>query len=599
MTSRRDGLDPLQNNPMGYFVLSTDTLRGIRPDEMLTKDWTNKPPLFRHFGAKADNERTLKRLCRLGVPPALRSAIWLTNILRKARPNQTMEETYEYGTLMKVEVLDHGWDIVKKNAFPDQSDEDAATIPDFGLDPKKTEALLIEDHCFHDDGLSVRGVKGVKALTKVLFATHLQLGIEYCPLLPDLTGLFLSVMPESYAYSMIREMSNKSSYYFPLSKNQHYAWCKTFADLMIKMYPQAASRMKDCGALSADGLDPLFRRFFVTILKRDQVLRLIDIYTIEGSKVIFRMGTSITCLCIAYMTTSDFRNTDDFWRGVRRVAHSNNFNFEVLLRQAYGFNGRRYKRRRSFPRRKFIERVMEYNEQWAEKYTSSDYLELSIRPLGFVEGDIPIVLAKQASARLTLTKYLPFAYKDTKIKLVYSSNEHGRSLKTFYKHCAKIKHTITLMEVLQTGGTIGMFATETWHNSRKVYGDGECVLFRLSPDPVCYSWSHQILASDFSLDESSVGSLLSNEEALLCEFMVSKDNFLSMGSNSDGTSGLRLNEDLSKGTSAKARGFNNEPLAGNEYPEFDIGLVETYQLIREIDGKPIHRDEEIWNNMFD
>lgn len=600
-----------QNNPLGYFVLSTDTLRGIRPDEILTKDWTNKPPLFQHHGKKSGTERTLKRTCRLGVPPALRSAIWLTNVLRKARPYQTMEETYEYGTLKKVEILDHGWDVAKKNVFSDQSDEEAATIPDFGVDPKKTEALLIQDHCFHDEGLSIKGVNGVKALTKVLFAARLQLGIEYCPLLPDLAGLFLSVMPESYAYSIIREMSNNSEYYFPMTKVQHLAWCKTFADLMTKMYPQAASRMKGCGALSIDGLSPIFQRFFISILKREHVLRLVDIYTIEGCKVIFRMGTVITCLCIAFMATTDFRNNDTFWSAVKRITHSHNFNFEVLLRQAYGFNGRRYKRRRSFPRRKFIERITEYNEEWAESYSSSHSFALSIRPLGFVEGDIPIVLAKQATTRMTLTEYLPFAYKSTKIELMYSSNVHGRCLKTFYKHCAKAKHTITLMEVLQTGGTIGMFATDTWHASRKVYGDGECILFRLSPDPVCYSWTHQTthqpIPSDCSYDGSTVGSVLSNdaesfinnEEALLSEFMVSKDNFIAMGSNSDGTCGLRLNEDLSKGTSAKARGFNNEPLAGDEYPEFDIGLVEVYQLIREIDGKAIDGDEGIWKDMFD
>jgi len=307
------------------------------------------------------------------------------------------------------------------------------------------------------------------------------------------------------------------------------------------------------------------------------------------------------------MTKIDFRSTDTFWSAVKRITHSRNFNFELFLRKVYGFNGFRYIRRRSFPRRKFIERIMEYNEQWAEKYSPSHSIELSIRPLGFIEGDIPIVLAKQATTRMILTQYLPFAFKSTKIKLMYSSNVHGRCLKTFYKHCAKAKYTITLMEVLQTGGTIGMFATETWHASRKVYGDGECILFRLSPNPVCYSWTHQMPASDYSYDESSIGSGLSydarsfinNEEALLSEFMVSKDNFISMGSNSDGTCGLRLNEDLSKGTSAKARGFNNEPLAGDEYPEFDVGLVETYQLIREIDVRAIDGDEEIWKGMFD
>ena len=70
--------------------------------------------------------------------------------------------------------------------------------------------------------------------------------------------------------------------------------------------------------------------------------------------------------------------------------------------------------------------------------------------------------------------------------------------------------------------------------------------------------------------------------------------------NSEGGSGLRLNEDLTRGSSDKARGFNNEPLAGEDHREFDVGVVEVYQLVREIDDKPIDVEEkDIWKGMFD
>ncbi len=149
-----------------------------------------------------------------------------------------------------------------------------------------------------------------------------------------------------------------------------------------------------------------------------------------------------------------------------------------------------------------------------------------------------------------------------------------------------------------------MFATETWHKSNKVYGDGNCALFRLKPNPVCYQWSNEIVSpitkvgahdSFEALDEANI----IKTEAMLGHFMVGKDNFISMGTNEDGTSGLRLNEDLSKGSSSRARGFNNDPLAGDERTEFDIGLVEVYQLLREMDGKAIDGEEDIWKGMFD
>jgi hypothetical protein len=145
-----------------------------------------------------------------------------------------------------------------------------------------------------------------------------------------------------------------------------------------------------------------------------------------------------------------------------------------------------------------------------------------------------------------------------------------------------------------------MFATDTWHNSSKVYGDGECVLFRLKPNPVCFHWARGITKSMMPLDVQSEDEELDIQNEVATEqFMISRKNFISMGSNSDGSSGLRLEDDLSRGSSAKARGFNNEPLAGSDRPDFDVGLVEVYHLLRDLDGKAIDGEEDLWKGMFD
>ena len=84
----------------------------------------------------------------------------------------------------------------------------------------------------NDGNLSEKAVKGVQLITMFLYAAQENLGIEYCPLLPDMTALLLSHMPVSYAYASIREMANTEEYYFPMSKVEHFSWCKTFGDLM-------------------------------------------------------------------------------------------------------------------------------------------------------------------------------------------------------------------------------------------------------------------------------------------------------------------------------------------------------------------------------
>ena len=610
----------MDSNPLKMFVRSVDTLLGRPIDESLPdigREWPTKPPIILPSGSEETDLRRYKKLCREGIPPALRSAIWITSVVMKSRPYQSKEDTEDFGTLKKVEILDHGWEIVRKSLFPDISDEEAVTIPDFGIEPKVMEGMLINDHFFfHDDSqheefqgkMTERAVKGVQLITIFLYAARENLGIEYCPLLPDMTALLLSHMPLSYAYASIREMKNTESYYFPMSKVEHISWCKTFGDLMRRMYPQTAQTMNKCGALTPDGLDPIFRRFFVPILKREQVLRILDIYFIEGYKTIFRLGTVILCLCTFYLTPAETVSVDAFWKGVKRITHSRIFHFDVLVKQSYGFNGRKYRARRSFPRRKFIQKLMGYNEEWANKFSTNQILTLTQKPIGFVQEDeVPIVLAKNAAERFKLAEFLPFSYKSTKIELIYSTSVHGRSLDMFYKHCSKAKHTITLMEVLNNGATIGMFATDTWRNNPKMYGDGECVLFRLKPNPVAFPWQYEVpqtlrkVQSKNSTNDYDSGdeSLSIQSEGLNGQFMISRSNFISLGSNENGGSGIRLNEDLSKGNSAKARGFNNEPLAGEEWPDFDVGLVEVYQLVREIDGRAIDGEEDVWKGMFD
>ena len=78
------------------------------------------------------------------------------------------------------------------------------------------------------------------------------------------------------------------------------------------------------------------------------------------------------------------------------------------------------------------------------------------------------------------------------------------------------------------------------------------------------------------------------EFAVLNQFMVSRNAFISMGGNRDGSSGFRINEDLTIGESSPAAGFDNEPLhAVGKGSVFQLGLVEVYGLVRQIDGRPV------------
>ena len=146
--------------------------------------------------------------------------------------------------------------------------------------------------------------------------------------------------------------------------------------------------------------------------------------------------------------------------------------------------------------------------------------------MGLVEGKYPIVLAKHNPERVRLAQWLPPSLQSTKLDLIYSSNHHGRSVEMFYRCCSVALHTLTVMEVLGTDVVIGMYATQTWHNNPNGYGDGECFLFRLKPDPGIFRYKQ--------IGESHITSFDEGEENVTGlsdagQLMISSGSFISMG----------------------------------------------------------------------
>ena len=276
-----------------------------------------------------------------------------------------------------------------------------------------------------------------------------------------------------------------------------------------------------------------------------------------------------------------------------------------------GVHGRGLRMQLRFPRRRVIERIirLEDNRLQFEGINNEYDDNVVALPLGLVRRQndskgrevVKPILAEPHNARQNLAQWLPYSLRLSNLDLIYSTNCHGRTLERFYSHVKNSKHTIVLCEVLRSTDdenftppssvptVLGMYASQAWRSSPRIYGDGGVFLFRLQPEAKCWKWKPEKLAVGGSImdhvDLEDDGNS-SNHAALLEQYMVGTDSFISMGGNPDGSCGLRLNEDLTRGESSSAIGFNNEPLHGlNKGSVFEIGLVEVYGLVRQIDGR--------------
>jgi hypothetical protein len=155
-------------NPLDLFVSSIDTLRSTPIDQSIPPNggWAARPT--RSSGLASASREEVRELCRTGIPSCLRCAAWIINVFSVSLPQS---EADEYGTLGKVKVLDHGWNLVTRSLFPDESDVERAEVLDFGLGDHLI-SVLTGDH-----GGEIIPEGGIKSLTLVLHGIRDSLGV--------------------------------------------------------------------------------------------------------------------------------------------------------------------------------------------------------------------------------------------------------------------------------------------------------------------------------------------------------------------------------------------------------------------------------------
>lgn len=253
--------------------------------------------------SKPRSLKQLKQFCHRGLPPQLRCSVWITSVMRVVNPNIPVADAESYGTTSLTTSIEATWQHALNATFANGIHREDVSAPDFGLHKSHLEQLIQNDYREWNPAArtaSARSIpaEGARSWTGILCTVHQVLGIEYCPPLPDISELkyafgctsspwskislskrifrllaaaiLLTHMPESYVFATIREMINDSSHFLPSSQKAYYAWCKTYAYFVERLFPSTFKVMEKCGALDPhSGLDPIFKRFFVTLLKRE------------------------------------------------------------------------------------------------------------------------------------------------------------------------------------------------------------------------------------------------------------------------------------------------------------------------------------------
>lgn len=149
-----------------------------------------------------------------------------------------------------------------------------------------------------------------------------------------------------------------------------------------------------------------------------------------------------------------------------------------------------------------------------------------------------------------LARFLPARVQGYPWRLVYSTQEHGTSLKTLYRKSAALDNPVLLVIKDMDNQIFGAYATHPFRFSDHYYGTGETFLYTFNPLFKVYKWSgdnNYFINGDVSSLELGGG---------------------------DGKFGLWLDADLYHGRSNSCSTFNNDILSKKE--DFVVQDVEVW-----------------------
>ncbi|XP_053149431.1 TBC1 domain family member 24-like [Hemicordylus capensis] len=330
--------------------------------------------------------------------------------------------------------------------------------------------------------------EGVTATKKILVCiASLYPDITYCPLLPAVAAILLHYsQDEAQCFENTCRLlycNAPHTSYIDHSFLTHEASCMTFGDLANKHCP-AAHRLI---AGSTVSIFEVYSKWLVWLfddLPFDYVIRIFDVYLLEGQKVLYRIALALLRQYQLSVASKGLEVTDMkgslqafMWNIPEHMAA------DKLLEKAFGI--------RLFSRKEIWLLQMANKKALVEKgvtmVQNRQSFHLTVNTHNFTSS---IVAAHEMRI---VWSWIPERFSLFSPLLLFSTSEDGYSLQRFYSCCEGYEPTILLIKTTQ-GEVCGAFLSSDWSERKKTrggagfFGTGECFVFTVHPEMERYEW---------------------------------------------------------------------------------------------------------------
>ncbi|KAL9923101.1 GTPase-activating protein skywalker isoform X1 [Glossina fuscipes] len=429
--------------------------------------------------------------------------------------------------------------------------------------------------------------------------------ITYSPVLYPITSILLHFMSEEEAYHCLAALvGSKEKVFINQTKLLHEVTWKTVMQIAKKHQKSSVSYFQRlCPGVKLERVFMDWCWWILAGLPFQHLVRIMDCYFHEGIKVLYRIALVIINLFHKECQSNNEWNPDNIKNDIANALIKFCKKIPVspakLLHAAFSIRGLSS----TYISRIFIKTemllksrsVLNSGNKQLVKSRSSDNLPtsqsqvniqmmshtLTIRegqkspgPRAIAMGSYPIHNLKSQicsceESLFTLWSWLPVRITMYQPVLLYTTEEHGCSLTTFYVRVEQ--HEPTLMMIKTCNNEVfGAYCSSRWFErnikddkgQRQAYfGTGETFLFSLYPERAKYPWVG--IAADKDLGHSSE------------LFMAADAKMITIGGGEG--QAIWMDENIRFGKTDSCKTFNNPPLCPSG--DFEIRVLEVYGFV--------------------
>jgi hypothetical protein len=200
---------------------------------------------------------------------------------------------------------------------------------------------------------------------------------------------------------------------------------------------------------------------------------------------------------------------------------------------------------------------------------------LITRPMNH-QNSIPVIMIREFDTTTAshsdfayLWSLIPSRFSDFQPERIYSSNIHGRRLRTLYDHVEYHEYCLIIIrnenQEVFGGFCSGQLANRT--KTRTWFGTGESFLFTIKPERQVFKWAGYLPATN------------GNTKAYEDYFIYANDERIQIGGSKEPLNiGLSIQQDLNEGSTKQCDTYASKPLSSIE--NFQIMEIEVFGFSR-------------------